>query len=70
MTCSTDLADAIREVFISPNEADRNFEPANVVDGLFAIARALNRLAAAIERSQEPAGRDCQRQPGLGNHKP
>ena len=36
-------ADAIRSVFISPNEADRNMEPANVVDGLFAIARAIQR---------------------------
>ena len=30
---------------ISPNESDRNLEAANVVDGLFAIARGLNRLA-------------------------
>ncbi len=34
--------------FISPNEADRNGEPANVVDGLFAIARSINRLATVM----------------------
>lgn len=36
--------------FTSPNELDRNGEPANVVDGLFAIARGLNRIADALER--------------------
>jgi hypothetical protein len=35
---------------ISSNESDRNLEAANVVDGLFAIARGLNRLAEAVER--------------------
>lgn len=34
-------AAALRDTFISPNEADSNLEPANVVDGLFAIARAI-----------------------------
>jgi hypothetical protein len=33
-------AEAIRATLISPNESDRNLEAANVVDGLFAIARA------------------------------
>jgi hypothetical protein len=32
---------ALRETLISPNESDRNWEPANVVDGLFAIMRAI-----------------------------
>jgi hypothetical protein len=32
---------------VSPNELDSNGEPANVVDGLYAIARAINRLAAS-----------------------
>jgi len=64
------LAHAIYKAFISPNEVDRNLEPANVVDGLFAVARAIDRLAVAIERSQGPAGRDCLpgRQPGLGHN--
>ncbi len=42
------IAPAIREALISLNEMDRNFELANVVDGLFAIARAINRLADAV----------------------
>lgn len=41
-------ADAIRDGLISPNEMDRNYEAANVVDGLFAIARSVDRLASAI----------------------
>jgi hypothetical protein len=45
----TDLGEALRETMISPNEYDSNLEPANVVDGLFAIARALTAVAKAIE---------------------
>ena len=45
----SDVATAILESLISPNEQDRNLEPANVVDGLFAIARALGRIADALE---------------------
>ena len=44
---------ALRDCLISPNEGDRNGEAANVVDGLFAIARALDHLASAIE-DKEP----------------
>ena len=47
---------AIRDVFISPNVADKNFEAANVVDtlddiarGLFAIARAINKKGDSEE---------------------
>ena len=40
----------LRDNLISPNEADSNGEPANIVDGLFAIARAIERLAEAAER--------------------
>jgi hypothetical protein len=43
---------AMTDVFVSPNESDSNGEEANVVDGLFAIARALNRVAKAIEGSK------------------
>jgi hypothetical protein len=46
---SEDIAKALRDTLISPNEADSNLEPANVVDGLFKIARAILRLAEAIE---------------------
>lgn len=53
-----DVGTAIRDTLISPNESDRNMEPANVVDGLYAIARAviahaeaIRELAAALERA-------------------
>ena len=49
----TDTGDAIRFTLISPNEADANSEPSNVVDGLFAIARALDRLADAVRGRSE-----------------
>jgi len=39
------IGDKIKECLISPNESDSNLEPANVVDGLFAIARAIAKLA-------------------------
>lgn len=44
------IARTLLEVLVSPNEEDRNGEVANVVDGLFAIDRSLNRVVAAIER--------------------
>ena len=44
------VAEAILNTLISPNEADSNLENANVVDGLFAIARSLSRVAKALER--------------------
>lgn len=39
---------ALRDVLVSPNETDSNFEAANVVDALFAISRAINGLAEAV----------------------
>lgn len=48
-------AEAVEAVGVSPNEHDSNGEPANVVDGLFAIARAITRLARAIETAHQPA---------------
>ena len=44
---------AIAAGLVSPNEADTNGEPANVVDGLFAIARAIDRLADAVRGRSE-----------------
>lgn len=41
-------AQAIQRTFESPNEMDRNGEEANVVDGLFAIARALDGVRSAL----------------------
>jgi hypothetical protein len=40
-------------VFESPNELDSNGEPANVVDGLFAIARSLDRIADALHNRND-----------------
>lgn len=45
-----EIAAAIENSFISPNESDSNFEAANVVDGLFAVARSINGLAKAVDR--------------------
>lgn len=47
------LADLLVSVLSSPNEMDTNGETANMVDGLFAIARGLNRVAQAIERGTQ-----------------
>lgn len=46
------IGKALQFVLTSPNEADSNGETANVVDGLFAIARAIRDLAAAIRESR------------------
>lgn len=50
------LVDALFGTLSSPNETDSNLEAANVVDGLFAIARALHHVAEAIEN--QPTGWD------------
>jgi len=42
------LADAIELTLISPNETDVNLEPANVVDGLFFIGRAIEQVARSL----------------------
>jgi hypothetical protein len=43
-----DEAAAIDRNFTSTNEQDSNMEPRNVVDALFAIARAIDSLARVI----------------------
>ena len=45
----TDMKEALNNVFSSPNESDSNGEIANVVDGLFRIAYALDGVAIALE---------------------
>ena len=45
------IAKAIWGTLESPSEMDRNLESANVVDGLFAIARSIGDLADAIRES-------------------
>lgn len=47
------IADAINLNFTSPNECDTNGESANVVDGLFCIARAIHKLAEAIREKKD-----------------
>jgi hypothetical protein len=42
------LCTTLQDCLISPNEADRNLEAANGVDGLFAIARSINGLSQAV----------------------
>jgi hypothetical protein len=51
MTNNNKIASALHETLISPNELDSNLEAANVVDGLFAIARAIHHLAEAVEHT-------------------
>jgi hypothetical protein len=46
------IARALQRVFESTIEVDRNFDPANVVDGLFAIARGLHRIADVMEEPE------------------
>ena len=47
-----DLANAINESFQSVNEMDRNHETANVVDGLFAISRAIYAVADVLKKTK------------------
>ena len=47
-----DMHDAIADIgdgLVSWREADKEGNPANIVDGMFALARALTQLAKAIE---------------------
>jgi hypothetical protein len=48
------LADALQAVFISPNEPDRNLEPANIVDAIAELARSIRALAAALDDRPDP----------------
>lgn len=47
------LAAVLQSVLETPNECDSNFEPANVVDGLYRIARAIDRLADAVLQRED-----------------
>jgi hypothetical protein len=44
------LADAIMHTLRSASEVDSSGDAANLVDGLFAIARSIDRLAEAVDR--------------------
>lgn len=50
-----DIQDVVYSALHSPNESDRNGETANVVDGLFFIGRAINRVADALLEIREDA---------------
>lgn len=43
-----DFGKVLESCLVSPNECDSNGEPANVVDGLFAIAEALHDVADVL----------------------
>ena len=45
-----EIAEALDKTLSTPNECDGNLEAANVTDALFAIARAIERNAQALER--------------------
>jgi hypothetical protein len=59
------VALAITHSLISTSEADRLGESANLVDAVFAVARALDHLASAISEANEHA--DGPRQGGPPN---
>jgi hypothetical protein len=63
---ANELADVLREVLVSPNETDSNYEPANLVDvvaqagrdvraGLEAVAVQLGRLADVLAKRDAEA---------------
>jgi hypothetical protein len=52
------IAAALDRTLMSPNECDSNGEIANVVDGLFAIARGLHAVADALSGATERHRRD------------
>jgi len=45
-----DAAEVLARNLVSPNCADSNLEPANVVDGLYRIAGSLQQVASALEK--------------------
>jgi len=53
------IAKAIDNAFISPNCLDSNLEPANIVDGLYAIAKAIKSLADAAHNKNDRAAFEC-----------
>jgi hypothetical protein len=50
MATENKVADALLATLFSSSELDSNCESANVVDGLFAIARSMDRVAKALNR--------------------
>ena len=50
------VLEGLRYIFTSPNEADSNLETANIVDGLYRLARAIDRLAVSNTSEVSEAG--------------
>ena len=50
------VLEGLRYIFTSPNEADSNLETANIVDGLYRLARAIDRLAVSNTSGVSEAG--------------
>jgi hypothetical protein len=46
---NTDLYIALADLLKTKNVTDQDGNPVNIVDGLFAIAQSLDRIALAIE---------------------
>ncbi len=51
---TTAARDVLQNTLISEHETDRKGEPANIVDGLFALARAINRMADTYDHTNRP----------------
>jgi hypothetical protein len=50
--------EGLRDVFVSPNVADSNLEPANVVDVIDKLAHRVKQVANAITPPDAAPGRD------------
>ena len=55
------VAAVLHGALVSPNETGSDTEPANVVDGLFAIARAIGQLASTMTKCAEKADSRAER---------
>ena len=55
-----EIADALRDVFTSPNVLDSNWETANLVDVMDSIRGAIMHHAGAIEKLADAISKDCE----------
>lgn len=58
MKSDAEIARTLREVFISQNICDSRLEPANVVDVLYGLSKAIHHLAESIEGSKDHVKRE------------
>lgn len=56
----------MEEVFTAPNIADEHGFPSNVVDGLFAVARAIEGLTEALQGKEKSGVEVVVTDPGFG----